>query len=63
VILWYDGAREFGFLFDLAQADKLAELGGFIANALTDIDVINGVTFVSVDDLAELSQVMFARRS
>ncbi|MEL7623670.1 MAG: copper amine oxidase N-terminal domain-containing protein [Clostridiales bacterium] len=61
IILWYDDAREFGFLFDLSHAGKMAELGGTIANSATDIQVIEGVTFVSIDDLARLSNVMFAR--
>jgi hypothetical protein len=63
VILWYDGAREFGFLFDLAHADKIEELGGVITNSVADIEVAGDVTFVSVDDLAGLSNVIFARRS
>ncbi len=61
IILWYDNAREFGFLFDLSHAGKMAELGGTIANSATDIQVIDGITFVSIDDLARLSKVMFAR--
>lgn len=61
IILWYDDAREFGFLFDLSHAGKMAELGGTIANSATDIQVIDGITFVSIDDLARLSKVMFAR--
>ncbi len=61
IILWYDNAREFGFLFDLSHAGKMAELGGAITNSATDIQVIDGITFVSIDDLARLSKVMFSR--
>jgi hypothetical protein len=63
VILWYDGAREFGFLFDLAHADKIEELGGIVTSSVADIEVTADVTFVSVDDLVRLSNVLFARRS
>jgi hypothetical protein len=62
ILVSYGGENEFGFLSSHDYAAEFAALGGRVTEAHARIPTLGGVTFVSLEDLAALSKVMFAQK-